>query len=178
MKKKKSVKAKKLSVSSRLKPLKALLLDCDGILTNAQTWYSGEGKWRRSYSLRDGYGIHKLLAKGFIVGIITASDSEDIRERAKQLKLSYLFEGKLDKTGHFADFLQKTGFDPSEVAYMGDDDPDIPLLKQVGFAATVPAAMESVIDVVHYKTKKEGGDGAVREVCEMILAQANFFKRS
>lgn len=165
-----------LSLVSRLKPLKALLLDCDGILTDAKTWYAGDGQWRRMYSLIDGYGIKKLLDAGFTVGVITASDSDDIRERMKHLKLSYLFEGKLDKTGHFAAFLKDSGLKPSEVAYMGDDDPDVPLLSAVGFAASVPDAMTSASSVAHYITKRRGGDGAVREVCEMILNQSDFFK--
>lgn len=173
---KKSKVKKKLSISSRLKPLKALLLDCDGILTDAKTWYAGDGHWRRMYSLIDGYGVKKLLDAGFTVGVITASDSEDIRERMKHLKLSYLFEGKLDKTGHFAQFLKDSGLQPDEVAYMGDDDPDVPLLSAVGFAASVPDAMTSASSVAHYITKRRGGDGAVREVCEMILDQADFFK--
>ncbi len=167
---------KKPTIQSRLKPLKALLLDCDGIMTDAKTWYAGDGHWRRTYSLLDGYGIKKLLDAGFTVGVITASDSQDIRERMKHLKLSYLFEGKLDKTGHFAQFLKDSGLKAAEVAYMGDDDPDVPLLLSVGFAASVPDAMTSASSVAHYITKKKGGDGAVREVCEMILKSADFFK--
>lgn len=162
----------KPSPQSRLKKLKALLLDVDGVLTDAKMWYAGDGKWVRRFSLRDGYGIRKLVDNGFIVGIITASNSEDIRLRAEQLKITHFYQGSLDKVSQFEDFLKRTGLKENEIAYVGDDEPDVPVMKRIGFAVTVPGGIKACRKVAHYITKLEGGDGAVREVCDMIFDHA------
>jgi 3-deoxy-D-manno-octulosonate 8-phosphate phosphatase (KDO 8-P phosphatase) len=159
----------KPSNKARLKKLKALLLDVDGVLTDAKQWYAGDGKWVRRFSLRDGYGIRKLIDNGFVVGIITASNSEDIRQRAQHLKIEHFYQGSLDKISQLNDFLKKSGIKENEIAYMGDDEPDVPVMKRVGFAATVPAGIGACRKAAHYITKLEGGDGAVREVCDLIF---------
>jgi 3-deoxy-D-manno-octulosonate 8-phosphate phosphatase (KDO 8-P phosphatase) len=171
-------KKSKLAKTSlaKIKPLKALLLDCDGILTDAKVWYGGDGAWRRSYSIRDGFGLKKLIDAGFTVGIITSSATEDIRERVKSLKIQHFYEGRFDKVNAYNDFKKKTGFKDAEVAYMGDDDPDVPLLEIVGFAATVADAMPSAIKAVDYVTQHKGGDGGVREVCELIIENSKWYR--
>lgn len=161
------------SLARRLRPLKALLLDVDGVLTDAKTWYAGDGKWRRQFCMRDGYGIKKLLDHGFTVGIITASNAEDIRARAEVLKIPHLYQGSLDKVTQFEKFLRVSGLKESEIAYVGDDEPDLPLLERVGFAASVPGAIAPARKVAHYVTKQSGGNGAVREICDMIFASAS-----
>ncbi len=155
--------------TAALKKIKALVLDCDGILTNAQVFYNGDKGWCRLFSIRDGFGIKKLQQQGLLVSVITTSKTEDIRERMKTLKIEKWYEGAQDKEPAWLDFLKTTGLKASEVAYMGDDDPDMPLLKAAGFAATVPAAFPAVKSLCDYVTKREGGMGAVREVCELIL---------
>ena len=155
------------------------MVDCDGVLTDAKVWYDDSGErpdWKRAYSLRDGYGLKKLIDSGFIVGVITASQSKDIRERASSLKIQYFYEGRFEKMVAYEDFKEKTGLKDHEVAYMGDDDPDVPVLKTVGFAATVNDALPSAKKAVHYISSFKGGEGAVRDVCEMILSHAHFFK--
>lgn len=164
---------KQQSLEGRLKPLKALMLDVDGVLTDATMYYSGEGRWVRAFNLRDGYGIRKLLDNGFIVGIITASNSEDIRERARYLKIEHLYQGSLDKISQLKDFMEKTGLMEHEIAYVGDDEPDVPVLKAVGFAATVPGGIYACQEIAHYVTKLGGGQGAVREICDLIFNSAD-----
>ncbi|HPI39188.1 MAG TPA: HAD-IIIA family hydrolase [Pseudobdellovibrionaceae bacterium] len=156
-------------LNQRLKKIKLLALDVDGILTDCRLWMDTDGSWKRFYSIRDGLGIKRLQEMGYEVAIITASNSEDVRARAKVLGITRFYEGAHQKESSFADLLQKTGLKAEEVAYMGDDLPDLPLLRQVGFAATAPEALEEVKLVVQYISKRPGGNGAVREVCEMII---------
>src|SRR5262245_50351445 len=104
-------------------------------------WYVGDGKWSRRFNLRDGYGIRKLVDNGFTVGIITASNSEDIQARAEVLKITHFYQGTLDKISQFNDFLKRTGIKENEIAYMGDDEPDVPVMRRVGLAITVPGGI-------------------------------------
>jgi 3-deoxy-D-manno-octulosonate 8-phosphate phosphatase (KDO 8-P phosphatase) len=163
---------KKKSLTGRLKNLKALLLDVDGVLTDATMWYVGDGRWARRFSLRDGYGIRKLVDNGFVVGIITASNSDDIKVRAEILKIEHFYFGSLDKISQFEKFLKKTGFKENEIAYVGDDEPDVPVMKRVGFAASVPGGIAPAKKAAHYVTRLAGGDGAVREICDLIYENA------
>jgi 3-deoxy-D-manno-octulosonate 8-phosphate phosphatase (KDO 8-P phosphatase) len=151
------------------KKIKAIAFDCDGILTDGRIFYNGNGGWSRFFYIPDGLGIVKLQEAGFVVAIITTSNSEDIRKRVEKLKIPHFYEGNRDKTGAWADFLAKTGFKAEEVAYMGDDDMDLPLLEACGFAITVPAGIAKAKELAHYVTEAQGGMGAVREVCELLL---------
>jgi 3-deoxy-D-manno-octulosonate 8-phosphate phosphatase (KDO 8-P phosphatase) len=156
-------------LQSKLSRIKALVLDCDGILTDTRISYMGSDQWSRSFSIRDGFGILKLREAGILVSVITTSKSEDIRARMKVLKIEKWYEGVADKVPAWEEFLQQHGLQPEEVAYMGDDDPDLPLLRRAGFSATVSDAMESVLSEVDYVARRPAGCGAVREVCELIL---------
>lgn len=153
----------------RLRPIKLLLLDVDGVLTDCRVFLDANGDWKRFFSIRDGYGIKKIMDAGYKVGIITGSKARDIQERAKALGVHYFVEGTLDKQPAFERILIESGFKASEVAYMGDDDFDVPVLRLCGFASTVPEAMEQVFENVHYVAVRPGGNGAVREVCELIF---------
>lgn len=144
-----------------------LVLDVDGVLTDTRMWFDGT-EWRRMFSVRDGVGIKRLVESGYKVAIITGSKSEDIRMRVKTLGIQYLYEGALDKEPSFAQLQKESGFTPEEMAYVGDDIFDIPLLDAVAFGATVPEAVDEVFEVADYVTKRPGGCGAVREVCDYI----------
>lgn len=153
----------------KLKKIKMLVLDVDGILTDCRVWLDSNNEWKRIYSIRDGVGIKALKEKGYKIGIITGANAHDVRERAKMLGVDFLYEGKLDKFPAFEDLQKTSGIRPDEMAYMGDDYFDIPILEQVQFAATVPDAMEEVLEKVHYVTRRPAGNGAVREVSDYIL---------
>lgn len=159
-----------MKYSKNLKKIKALLIDVDGILTDGTLWWHSPGEWRRTFNIYDGYGIKALIQEGYTVGIITGSNSEDIRERRTKLGIHYIYEGAEDKIPCYEDFLSKTNFKDHEVAYIGDDIPDVPVLKRVGFSATVPTGMEIAKKAAMYITKKEGGRGAVRELCDMLMS--------
>ncbi|MFN3697533.1 MAG: KdsC family phosphatase [Pseudobdellovibrio sp.] len=160
----------------KLRNIKMLVLDVDGILTDCRLWMDSNGQWKRIYSVRDGVGIKALIESGYKVAIITGSTAEDVRSRAKMLGINYFFEGALNKIPSFEELQKQSGLMPNEMAYMGDDTFDIPVLKQVQFSATVPDAMEEVIESVHYITKRPAGNGAVREVCDYILKYGHFAK--
>lgn len=156
-------------VSKNLKSIKALVTDVDGILTDGNIWWNSPGEWRRNFNIYDGFGIRELVKEGFTVAMITGSNAEDIRERKEKLDIHYIYEGVEDKIPSFEDFLKKTNLKDSEVAYIGDDLPDIPILKRVGFSASVPTAMPEVKKTAMYITKKDGGKGAVRELCDLLI---------
>lgn len=156
-------------VLAKLKNIRMLVLDVDGVLTDCRVFLDGAGEWRRFFSIRDGYGIVRIQKFGFQTAIITGTKAQDIRERARQLGINYFHEGHLEKVASLHEIAAKSGIALEQMAYIGDDDFDVPVLKLVGFAATVPDAMESAIDVAHYVTKRPGGNGAVREVCELLL---------
>ncbi len=138
-------------------------------MTDTRIWLDSSGQWRRFFSIRDGVGLVRLIEAGYKTAVVTGSVAEDIQARVKKLGLHFFYEGALEKETSFSDLQQKTGLAPAEMAYIGDDIYDIPLLKEVGFAATVPEAVDEVKDVAHYITARAGGLGAVREICDILL---------
>lgn len=153
-----------------------LVLDVDGVLTDCRLWMDSNGEWKRIYSVRDGVGIKALIEAGYKLAIITGAKASDVRARAQMLGFHYFYEGAIDKGPSFEKLQQESGLKPSEMAYVGDDIFDIPLLEKVGFAATVPEAVDEVIEVAGYVTKRPGGNGAVREVCNFILKYGHYAK--
>ena len=152
-----------------MKPkIELLCLDVDGVLTDTRVFMDSDGDWKRLYSIRDGVGIVELRKAGFKTAIITGSEAEDVRSRAKRLKFDYFFEGALDKQPAFEELMKQSGLKPEQIAYCGDDIYDIPLLEQVGWATTVPDAVDEVKSAAHYVTKRPGGLGAVREICDIL----------
>lgn len=151
-----------------------LVLDVDGILTDTSVWMDANGEWRRAFSIRDGSGIVRLVDQGYKLAVITGSKSEDIRARVKVLGIHFLFEGYKEKLPALTELEKQSGIKAAEMAYMGDDYFDVPVLEKVGFAATVPDAMDEVFEVVDYVTKRPAGRGAVREVCDFIYKYGAF----
>lgn len=153
-----------------------LIMDVDGVLTDCRVFLDSDGQWRRFFSIRDGYGISRLIESGYQTGIITGSKAEDIEKRAQVLKIQHFYQGSVHKVPAYEDILKKTGFNEDEIAYIGDDIFDVPILKRVGFSATVSDAMEEVIASVDYVTRRPAGNGAVREVCDFIFKYGAFRK--
>ncbi len=164
-------------MKARLKKIKMVLTDVDGVLTDTRIFLSDSGQWRRFFSIRDGLGLIRLQEAGYEVGIITTSKADDIRERAKNLGIKWFYEGIKDKIIAFEEIVKKSGIRPEEIAYIGDDYPDLEVLKKVGFSATVPESFTDIKAAVDYTTKRPGGVGAVREVCELVLKFGAFAKK-
>ena len=152
----------------RMKKIKLLLLDVDGVLTDGSIfWLEGHG-FTRMFNIKDGYGLKILMAAGVEVGIISGGKSRDVEVRAEFLKLQHVYLGDENKMIALNKIMEVTKFKPEEIAFMGDELFDIPVLETVGFSATVPHAVDEVKAVVHYVTEQRGGWGAVREVADAI----------
>ena len=160
----------------KLGSIKMLVLDVDGVLTDCRLWMDSNGEWKRFYCVRDGVGIKALVEAGYKLAIITGSQAADIRIRAKMLGFHYFYEGAIDKEPSFEKLRAESGLQPHEMAYVGDDIFDIPLIKAVAFGATVPEAVDEVLEAAHYVTKRPGGNGAVREVCNYLLKYGYYSK--
>jgi 3-deoxy-D-manno-octulosonate 8-phosphate phosphatase (KDO 8-P phosphatase) len=155
-------------IQARLKKLKILILDVDGVMTDGRIfWLDGHG-WTRHFHIKDGYGLKILMKAGIQVAIISGGDSKDVRTRMEFLKIQHVFLGDEDKTKALEKIKTATGFTYEQMAFMGDDLFDIPVIERVGFSATVPHAVDPVKVRAHYVTESPGGWGAVREVADAI----------
>ena len=152
--------------------IKLLLLDVDGVLTNGQIIYDGAGNELKMFDVRDGHGIKLLQRAGIRVGIITGRSSEVVARRAAELGIEILYQGALRKIEPYEEILRQTGLKDEQVAYVGDDLVDLPILSRVGFAATVADADPEVRKRVPYVAALPGGRGAVREICELLIKAA------
>lgn len=156
----------------RLQKIKLLILDVDGILTDSRIWWVEGTGWTRAFSVRDGYGMKLLMKQGCELGFISGGDSKSVRERAHFLGVKHVYLGDENKIVALDKIMHDTGFKYEQIAFMGDDLYDIPVLELVGFSATVPDAVPEVQEMVHYITKGPAGNGAVREVCDLIRKAA------
>lgn len=152
----------------KLKKIKVVLLDVDGILTDGRLFYAGsEIGFNRFFHAHDGYGIKVLREAGLKVGIVSGKSSVSLDMRASDLKLDYKFVGNSDKRDAW-EKIKGNEFTDSEILYMGDEFFDMPLLKRAGFSATVPSASMEVREVCDYVTNRNSGEGCVREVIDLL----------
>ena len=155
-------------LAERLRPIRLLCLDVDGVLTDGHLYFSEGGMWSQRFSVRDGFGIKLLQGVGVEVAIISGGDVRSARARAESLRIRHAFFGISDKVESFESLARKLGVTAAESAFVGDELVDMPLMRHVGFGATVPDAVDEVRVAAHYVTRRPGGDGAVREVCDLI----------
>lgn len=153
----------------KINAVKLLALDVDGVMTDGRIIYDDEGKETKVFDVKDGHGIKLLMRAGIDVAIITARESNVVLHRAKNLGIELVYQKAMDKVAALEDILKRKGLISEQVAYIGDELVDIPLLRKVGFAIAVRDAVKDVKKYVDYVTVKNGGCGAVREVCELIL---------
>ncbi len=161
------------AIHERAARIKLLLMDCDGVLTDGRIWILENGEDQKAFHTRDGLGIDLLHRGGLMSGIISGRTSSALERRAQSLGVSYLWQGRDDKRQAFADTLAQAQITPEEVAFIGDDLTDLPLMVQSGLAIAVADAVAEVRERAHYVTEANGGDGAVREVVELILKAQN-----
>jgi len=156
-------------VQKRAARIKLLLMDCDGVLTDGRVWLFDDGEEQKGFHTRDGLGIDLLHRAGLRSGIVSGRTSSAVEKRAQGLGMSFVIQGCKDKQQVFADVLDQAGVENLEVAYIGDDLNDIPLMLQSGLGVAVADAAPEALEHAHYVTNTAGGFGAVREVCELIL---------
>lgn len=154
---------------NRAKHIKLLLLDVDGVLTDGSITYTHSGDEIKTFHCRDGFGMNMLQKIGVEIGLITARHSEALERRVRDLKLSYVFQGVRRKMEVFTKLISQLQLTPQQVAFMGDDWLDLPVLTQVGLAATVADGAPELLPLVHYVAPHPGGHGAVRDLCDLII---------
>ena len=156
-------------MKQRIRKIKLLALDVDGVLTDGKIIYDSGGREIKNFDVQDGYGIVFFQKSGFKTAIITARASKVVTIRANDLKINRLYQNAVPKIHAYQRLLADFKLKDEQVCFIGDDLVDIPILKRVGFAVAVPNAVEEVKKVAHYVTQKNGGSGAVREVIDLIL---------
>jgi len=150
--------------------VRMLVLDVDGVLTDGNLYFDNGGNEMKAFSTRDGFGMRCLQRHGIELALITGRQSQIVEKRAGQLGIRHVYQGRNDKLKAFAELLAATGFEPEDVCYAGDDWIDLPVLQQVGFSVTVADADAVVKSRVNWITSRPGGGGAVREICDLIMA--------
>jgi 3-deoxy-D-manno-octulosonate 8-phosphate phosphatase (KDO 8-P phosphatase) len=163
-------------IQKKAQSIRLLILDVDGVLTNGTIYYGTDGIELKGFHIHDGMGIKLLQKAGIPVAIISGKNSEPVARRLQDLNVEHVFLGHTDKLPIYESLKQKLGFSDQDIAYVGDDLPDLPLLRRTGLAITVPGAPALITEHVDYITKNSGGAGAVREVCELILKAQNKYE--
>jgi len=154
---------------ARAAKVKLLALDVDGILTDGRLWFTSDGKESKAFHVLDGQGMKLLREHEIEVALITARESPVVQARARELGLRHVYQGSRDKFDSLNHLCHALSIKHDQVAYMGDDLPDLPVLKVVGFAAAPANAHPWVRDYAHWHSHAAGGEGAVRELCDIIL---------
>jgi 3-deoxy-D-manno-octulosonate 8-phosphate phosphatase (KDO 8-P phosphatase) len=150
-------------------PIKLLIMDVDGVLTDGRIFISADGEELKAFNTLDGHGLKMLQSTGVALAIITGRSAPGVAHRARGLGIDHLYEGIHNKREALADLLAKTGLAPEQCAYIGDDVVDLPVMLKVGLAVAVPEAPSLVRQHAHYVTGASGGAGAVRELCERLM---------
>jgi len=158
-----------LTLEARACRVRMIVFDIDGVLTDGSLFYGDDGQEYKAFNSRDGHGIKMLRASGVEAGIITGRTSQVVLHRARNLGINHIFQGAHDKLVAFDALLQAQGLRPEQIAYMGDDIVDLPILRRCGLAITVPEAPSEVAVRCHLQTRAGAGRGAAREVCEFIM---------
>lgn len=159
-----------MKLEQRLQAIRLILSDVDGVLTDGGITYDNQGIEAKKFHIRDGLGIKLWQSAGHKFGMLTARNSHIVKIRAAELGVAIVRQGFEDKLPAALSVISEQGLQPEQVCYIGDDLPDLPVLKAVGLAAAVSDAVSEVRAVAHVTTKASGGQGAVRELIETILS--------
>lgn len=158
---------------NRAKAIRLLLLDVDGVLTDGRLYYGNNGEELKAFNIQDGLGIKLLQRNNIQVGIITGRSSELVARRASELGIELIVQGREDKLTALQETLnamdKESQLQMEQIAFLGDDLPDVAVIRQVGLGVAVANARKFVADNAHWQTTEKGGHGAVRELAEMIL---------
>ncbi len=152
----------------RLRAVRAVLLDVDGVLTDASMYYGDDGTEFKRFNTRDGMGIALLQQAGIVVGLVTQERSPIVGRRARKLKIDHVYEGVSDKGAALDEICRDLGCPAQAIAYVGDDLNDREIMRRVGLAVAVADAAPEVKRIAHLVTRARGGHGAVREVCNLL----------
>jgi len=157
------------SILERAQQIKLVIFDVDGVLTDGGLYFADDGTELKAFNSRDGHGMKMLQQSGVEIGIITGRTSNVVAHRMDNLGVKHLYQGQHEKLPAFLELIDNLGVTPQQVAYMGDDVVDLPVMCKVGLAAAVQDAHSWVIKHSHWQSPSCGGRGAARELCEMIM---------
>lgn len=157
------------TAQERAKHIRLLLLDVDGVLTDGKLYFGNDGSEMKAFNTLDGHGIKLLQKSGVKVGIITGRTSQLVEKRASDLGVTLLIQGREDKYSAMLELLNDTDYQPHEIAFMGDDYPDLQVICHVGLGMTVANALPAMVEHTHWQSQRRGGEGAVREACDFIM---------
>jgi 3-deoxy-D-manno-octulosonate 8-phosphate phosphatase (KDO 8-P phosphatase) len=161
-------------IYTKAREVKLVIFDVDGVLTDGSLYLGDDGQEYKSFNSRDGHGMKMLQKSGVVIGIITGRTSEVVRIRMESLGIQHVYQGMLDKLPAYEELREKLNLTDDQVAYVGDDVVDLPIMRRVGLAIAVNDAHPFVVQHSHWLTPRNGGRGAARDVCEMVLdAQGN-----
>ena len=159
----------------RAKAIRLLVLDVDGVLSDGRLFFSNSGEEIKAFHSLDGQGIKMLQASGVDVAIITGRTSHIVERRANNLGITHLLQGREDKLDALNELLEQRPTEYEHIAHMGDDYPDLPLIRRVGLGLSTANAHYAVRHYSHWQSTAKGGEGAVREACDLIMhAQGTF----
>lgn len=153
--------------------LELVAFDVDGVLTDGRFWLSDDGVESKAFNTQDGFGIRRLLRAGLEVAVISGRESNAVERRMSELGVTHVILGCNDKVAAFQALIRKLGIEATNTVYVGDDVPDIPLLRRAGFAIAVANAVAAVKAECAMTTVAPGGYGAVREICDLLLTSRN-----
>ena len=154
------------------------IMDVDGVLTDGSIVYDSDGREIKRFCVKDGIGINLLHNVGIKTAFITSRSSSMVEKRGKELKITEIIQGASDKLAWYEKVKEKYHILDDEILYIGDDFVDLPVLRKVGFPVTVPDAPDELKEICVYVTQKQGGDGAVREVAELLLKLSGKFEEA
>lgn len=169
--------AQREDLATRAAKVRLFIFDVDGVLTDGSLTYGPDGEATKTFNVHDGLGIKLLQEAGIKTAIISARRTPIVLARAKDLGIEYVHQGGHDKLTPFKALLGQLGITEEEVAFIGDDVVDLPLLRRVGFAVSVPNGRQEAQQHAHYITAAAGGRGAVREACEFVLRATGSYER-
>ena len=155
--------------------VRLVIFDVDGVLTTGKLMYHADGGEAKAFHVHDGMGLRLLLKTGVQIGIITARTSAVVAKRMRDLNIEHVYQGAIDKVIAYDLLKDKLGLSDTQIAYVGDDLPDLPLFKRVGLSITVPNAVPVMREYAMHVTQARGGKGAAREVCELIMRAHNTY---
>lgn len=156
-------------ILERAAQIKLVIFDVDGVLTDGSLFLGDDGLEYKAFNSRDGHGMKMLQQSGVTIAIITGRTSKVVEYRMQSLGVEHVYQGQLDKRHAFAELLEKLELDANQVAYVGDDVVDLPVMAKVGLAIAVQDAHSMVLKHAHWQTPSCGGRGAGRDVCEMLM---------
>jgi 3-deoxy-D-manno-octulosonate 8-phosphate phosphatase (KDO 8-P phosphatase) len=158
-----------MEMAERARAVRLAIFDVDGVMTDGTLYIGPQGEALKAFNILDGHGVKMLQSAGVATAIISGRSSEAVARRAAELSIAHVAQGCADKVREFEALIARLGVPEPVCAYVGDDLPDLAVMRRCGFAVAVANAVDAVKQASHYVTRAHGGRGAVREFCEVVL---------